>query len=206
MSNQVEFKIFTRKKGFTFTVNVFVYSLLLGSLGIAYLANKYLNGSVLESFGKAGGIIGCILMIYFSITKLSARKPLNGDLSKRLIFRPSEIILDGNKIELSEIKKVEFSVEDYFDRFEYSIRGDLNPCRTNGTSNLCELILSNGEKIQVRFQLMYKGEFLKMRELLLKYYSENKIHFLRLIEYLGIEKYQEIQEFKKTLPPTEPSV
>ena len=41
-----------------------------------------------------------------------------------------------------------------------------------------------------------------MRELLLEYYSYNKIHFLKLIEYLGICKYEEIQEFKITLPPT----
>ncbi|AEV32246.1 hypothetical protein Oweho_1241 [Owenweeksia hongkongensis DSM 17368] len=206
MNNQVDFKIFTRKKGLIFTVNRVVYPLLLGSLGIAYLADKYLNQNVLESIGTTGGIIGCILMIYFNIAKLSTRKPLNGDLSKRLIFCPSEIIIDSQKIDLKEIKKIEFSVTDYFDRFEYSIRGDLNPCRSNGTSNLCELKLVNGENIRVNFQLMYEGEFLKMRELLLEYYFENKIHFLRLIEYLEIQEYQEIQEFKKTLTPSKLSI
>ena len=141
-----------------------------------------------------------IVIIYFKITQSTTRESLNGDLSKRIIFTNTEINIDDKKISLVEIKKIEFFVSDYFDRWEYKFNGSLNPERTNGTSNICILYLINGEIINTKFQLMYKEEFLKMRDILIVYYSENKIHFLKLIEYLGIDKYEEIQEFKKTLP------
>ena len=202
MTNKIEYKIFTKKKGFQLTVNIVVYTILLGSIAIAYLADKYFGESTLESIGQAGGVLGCVLMIYFKIAQSFTRESLNGDLNKRVIFKSSEIIIADQIFSLEEIKKIEFYVGDYFDKWEYKVKGDLNPGRTNGTSNICELHLANGKMIVTRFQLMYKTEFLKMRELLVEYYSENKIHFLKLIEYLGIEKYEEIQEFKKTLPPT----
>lgn len=202
MTKEIEFKIFAKNKGFNLSVNIVVYSLLFIGIGIAYLAGKFLDNSTLESVGQGVGILGCILMIYFKITQVSKRKSLNGNLNKKLRFRTREILIDDIKIELNEIKKIEFFINDYFDKWDSQAPGDFNPARTNGTANICELTLINGQKTKVNFQLMYANEFLKMRELLLQYYSENKIHFLKLIEYLGIEKYEEIQEFKKTLQPT----
>ncbi len=202
MTKEIEFKIFTKNKGFKLSVNIVVYSLLFIGIGIAYLAREYLGNSTIENLGQGVGILACMLMIYFKITQASKRKSLNGNLNKKLRFRTREILIDDIKIELNEIKKIEFYINDYFDKWESQAPGDFAPGRTNGTSNICELTLINGHKTKVNFQLMYENEFLKMRELLLQYYSENKIHFLKLIEYLGIEKYEEIQEFKKTLPPT----
>tara|TARA_R110002050_G_scaffold192212_1_gene327170 strand:- start:27 stop:473 length:447 start_codon:yes stop_codon:yes gene_type:complete len=138
-------------------------------------------------------------MIYFKIIQTSKLKPLNGNLHKKLRFRTHEVLINDIIIELQEIKKFEFVLGDYFDRLQSQALGDFNPGRTNGTSNVCELTLFNGQKTKVNFHLFYEKEFLKMRELLLHYYSLNKIHFLKLIEYLGIEKYEEIQEFKKEL-------
>ncbi|WP_276168316.1 hypothetical protein [Zobellia alginiliquefaciens] len=126
MTNQIEFKIFTKNNGFQLTVNVIVYSLLFGSIGIAYFAYKYLDESAIERIGQAGGILGCMLMIYFKMTQSFTRKSLNGNLNKRLVFKTSEIIVDETKIELINIKKIEFVVEDYFDKWEYQSRGDFN--------------------------------------------------------------------------------
>lgn len=200
MINKIQFKIYTKDKRFHLSENKVVYSLLLGFIGMAYLANLFLSGSVIEDVGRVGGVFTCVIMLYFTITNATKRKPLNGKLNKKLVFKKDEIWIDDDKYELNEIKKIRFNVEDYFNRIEGRIRGDLSPGRSNGTANICELTLMNGQKIEVNFQLMYETEFLKMRELLIKYYTENKIHFLKLIEYLGIEKYEEIQEFKKTLP------
>lgn len=204
MTKEIKFKIFTKNKGFILSVNIVVYSLMFSGLGIAYLSNTYLDDSAFENMGKGVGILACILMIYFKITQESKQKSLNGNLNKRLIFSTREVLIDDIKIKLNEIKKIEFFLGDYFYKWESQAPGDLNPARTNGTSNICELTLIDGQKIKMNFQLMYEKGFLKMTELLLQYYSENKIHFLKLIEYLGIEKYEEIQEFKKTLPPTLP--
>ncbi len=203
MINEIKFKIFTKNKRLRITANHIVYSLLVCSISILYLSKNYFENGLLESIGKDSGIVGFILMIYFVITKNFTREALNGDLKKSIIFRPSELVIDDKIYNLNDISKIEFYIGDYFNKRNYPRSGvDLNPARTNGTNNICELTVQNGQKIKVNFQLMYKDEFLKMKELLVKYYLENKIHFLRLVNYLGIDNYKDIQEFKKTLPPT----
>ena len=113
MTNQIEFKIFTERKGFRLTNNILVYSLLCSSLGVTWLADKYLQESALEDIGQAVGVLTCILMIYFKIAQSFTRESLNGDLSKTIIFKPSEIVIAENKFSLDEIKKIEFYVGDY---------------------------------------------------------------------------------------------
>ena len=187
MTDQIEFKIFTKKNGFRLTNNIVVYSLLFCSLSIAYLANRHLEESTIENIAKVVGVFACVLMIYFKIAQSFKRESLNGDLNKTIIFKPTEIVVAERKYSLDEIKKIEFYIGDYFDKWEYKVKGDLNSARTNGKSNICNLLLTNGEIIETRFQLMYKGEFLRMRELLLEYYSYNKIHFLKLIEFRNLQ-------------------
>lgn len=200
--NDIEFKIFTRNKGRQISVNIVVYTLLISSLGILFFEVKYFDNSAVEKVGLWGLSIAGLIMVYFKIAQSFTRKSLNGNLNRSLNFREKEILIDSEKYDLNDIQKIEFSICDYFDKWEYPGRGNFNPARTNGTDNSCEITLISGQKIKVNFQLTQKDEFKKMRELLIKYYSDNKIHFLRLIEYLGIDKYEEIQDFKKTLPPT----
>src|SRR5690606_21451431 len=120
-------------------------------IGIAYLAREYLDNSTIENLGQGVGILACMLMIYFKITQASKRKSLNGNLNKKLRFRTREILIDDIKIELNEIKKIEFYINDYFDKWESQAPGDFAPGRTNGTSNICELTLINGHKTKVNF-------------------------------------------------------
>lgn len=199
MTNEIQFKIYTKDKRFHLSENKVVYSLLFGFIGMAYLANLFFSDSVIENIGRVGGVFTCVIMLYFTIANATKIEPLNGNLNKKLVFKKDQIWIDDDKYELNEIKKISFNVEDYFNRIKGRIKGDLSPGRSNGTANICELTLIDGRKVEVNFQLKYETEFLEMRELLIKYYAENKIHFLKLIEYLGIEKYEEIQEFKKTL-------
>lgn len=200
MISEVEFKIYTKSKKFQWTANLLVYSFLFGCLGFEYVMDSYFNESNLKGVGHAGALLGLVLSLYLSITSAYRRKPLHGDLNKQLRFTPSAIYLADQCFELEQIKKIEFLIIDHYDKVELSSRGNLNPGKTNGTANVCELILHNGQNIKANFQLMYDGQFLKMKELLIHYHLENKIHFLKLIEYLGIDDYSEIQAFKKTLP------
>ncbi len=195
--NEIKFKIFTKTKKFHLSVNLIVYSLLFTSISIIYLANKYFEESTLESIGQAGGISACVLMIYFIITQSFTKKKLNGTLNEYLIFRETEILTHKTKYKLDDISKIKFSVGDYYYRWIFRVKGNFNPGRSNGVENSCEIDLINGEKIVVYFQLMYKNEFHKMHEILIHFYTQNKISFLKLIEYLEIENYDEIQEFKK---------
>lgn len=198
--NEIEFKIFKPKSDRKLTPNKVVYTLFFSSLVIVFLSHKFLKDSAIEKIGISGVMLAIFLIVYFSITQHAKIEPLNGTLSGSLIFKTNEVIIENCVYRLSEIKKIEFTILDYLDKWELPARSDLNPARKNGTSNTCELTLVNGEKVVVHFQLMYKDEFKRMRELLILYYSENKLHFLRLIDHLGIDKYEDIQEFKKNLP------
>ena len=71
---EIEFKIFTKNKGFRITVNIVVYSLLFASIGIAYLGDTYFDEIVIKDIGLAGGILACILVVYFKITQSFKRK------------------------------------------------------------------------------------------------------------------------------------
>ena len=196
--NDVEFRIFKKSESIQLTVNSVVYSILLSSLCIAFLADQFFNDSLIENVGVTCGISACILVIVFKIAQPFRRQALNGTLDEVLKFKKAEISIGRRTYSLNEIIKIEFSVGDYYNRWEYQSKGNLNPARTNGTSNTLKVILKSEEKITVNFQLAFENEFLRMRELLIKYHFENKIHFLKLIEYLKIDKYEDIQEFKKT--------
>ncbi|RZJ74970.1 MAG: hypothetical protein EOO47_20350 [Flavobacterium sp.] len=130
---------------------------------------------------------------------LTNAKALNGTLDDTLRLTETEIFIGRENYLLAEISKIEFEAGDYYNRWEYQSKGNLNPARTNGTDNTCKITLKSGERIVVNFQLLFEHEFIKMKELLIHYHSENKIHFLKLIEYLEIDRYEEIQAFKKTL-------
>lgn len=197
--NEVAFNIFTKNKGVQMSANKVIYSLWVLSFGIAYFAHRFLGGGIVETIGKYIMVFAGVLAIYFLITQSFTRKPLNGTLNKKLIFKENEIQIDCEPYKIENIKKIEFCVDDYFNKWERPGRGDFNPSRTNGVNNFCELTQYGGQKIKVHFQMLYKDEFFKMKELLIHYYSKDKIHFLKLIDYLGINEYEDIQEFKKTL-------
>jgi len=201
--NEIEFKIFTYKKSKRITPNLIVYSVLLSSLGTAYFSHEILEIKSLENIGLGGLLIASCLMLYFMISGNFKREPLDGTLEKRILFSENAIKVDDWRYELAMIEKVDFTIDDYDGKWRYRAGGNFNQVCSNGTNNRCQLTLKSGQKIEVQFQLMYNGEFLKLKNLLIRYHDEGKLHFLKLIEYLGIDKYEEIQEFKKTLisPP-----
>jgi len=203
MENQVEFKVFTKGKlKFYQNPNLVVYPLLGMSLGILYIAEKF-DIQLLEKTGIIFSIITGIVAVVYLIIDFYSIEPLGGDLNKRIIFKPDEIIIDGNKYPLNEIKKISFKANDYYDGILWPTNDIyLRSTNSNGTHNYCTLYLTNGQKIETRFQLMHPKAFAnKMREILIEYYAQGKLHFLNLIDLLGIQKYEDIQEFKKTLPP-----
>lgn len=203
---EIEFKIFIKNKGAQLTVNKVVYSLMVVFSGITYLGDKYFDENLIKTFGQVGLILILILIIYFSIARLFSRESLNGTLNQSLKFSETGIEIDNTNYPLAKIKNVEFRICDYFNSRMDSYKGNLNPGRTNGTSNVCLITLIDGQKIALNFQLMYESEFLRMRELLIKYYFENKIQFLKLIAYLEIDNYKEVQEFKRSLSDSQKNI
>jgi len=196
---EIQFKIFRSKEGLQLSPNLVVYPFLGIFLFLIFINDQFIGNATIESIGVSACIITIFPILYFKVVQWSTRQSLNGHLNEEVKFRENEIQVDKLTYQLSDIKKLDFSILDYYDKLEYPVAGDLNPARSNGVNNLCEFTFLDGQKMEVHFQIMYEGQFLKMRELLIHYYAHNKVHFLNLIEYLGINKYEEIQEFKKKL-------
>ena len=194
--NEIEFKIFTRKEGFQLTVNSVVYPLLIVSYGITFLANKYSVENTMVNIAWVLWIVMMVAVVYFKLAQSLTRKSLRGKVDGRLIFRENEIIVNSQSYTLKRISEMEFSVSDYDYKWEYQTKGDLNPGRSNGTDNFCKILLTDGQKVFINFQLMNEKGFLKMRELLIHYHVNGKLSFSKVVECLGLDKSEEIEALR----------
>ncbi len=195
--NEVNFKIFIPQKKERITPNKIVLILSIPSLFMLICNEDYSQLSFLCGLGQVSLFLALGLGLYFTVTKHTRVKPLDGTLEKRLTFNLESILIAGEKYFISSIKKVDFSIQDYYDKWDYT--RDFNPARSNGVDNKLILTLKNGEIIETKFQLMYQGEMKKLEEQLIEYHRSGILHFLKLIDLLGINDYDEIQEFKKRL-------
>jgi len=160
---------------------------------------QYPKFDAFQQISLWGVELGFILAIYFKIARFLTRKSLHGEIGGFLAFGEKGVTVNGKLYSIDEIRRIEFFVHDYFDKLDFPSRGDFNPGRSNGVGNFCEVTLVDGSSLRIYFQLHDKEEFLNMRDILIHYHFNKKISFLRLIEYLGIDKYEEIQDFKRIL-------
>ena len=194
-----QYRIFKASNKFVLTANMVIYTLLFGVLGTAYLSQKYWQDSNIENFSIIIGVLTAVAAIILAFAGLFTRKTLRGKLEGILVLKEDSVIIDNRKIDISDIGKIDFIVGDYLDRLESGFRGDFNPKRSNGIYNYCKIELSNGEKINIQFQLLNKNDFDRNRDCMISYYKKGKITFMKLIHILNIEGYERIQEFKSSL-------
>ena len=199
-----QFDIFEKDNKFRLSANIIVYSIFVVSLPTAFFADKYLGESFIEQVGLYGLFVGFGLSAILKWVQLTNRKTFQGKLLGKITFEKDSIRISGQNIPISDIEKIELEVGDYLDRKEYNGLGEFNPTLSTGTENICHLKLKDGTEKEVYFQIKQKDDFKKLRQELIEYHKSSKISWLKLIELLGIDEYEEIQEFKKTLMPTKP--
>lgn len=127
----------------------------------------------------------------------STQAKFHGEFDGTLGFYHDKIVIRETEYPIDSIRKVELDVIDYAGKGSFVVT--LDPDLSNGTDNYLVLILKTQERVQVYFQLQSKLHFRQERETLINYHKHQKISFLRLIDLLGINKYEAIQDFKKTL-------
>ena len=203
-----QFKIYTEKKSFQpsrnelFYSSAFICSLpLIISLYILKLKNIPIYISSLFYITIAIPLIGKILRL---INRNNYR-PLNGVLNDTMTLEIEKISINETEFELSKIKKIEFlSCWDYKGLSSMSAyrNSDLNNPLSNGVRNTIKITMENNVIHIFYFQQLYKREICNAKTELINYYLSGKLHFLNLIDTLGISDYEEIQNFKATLSPT----
>ena len=195
-----KFKIFTRTKKNYFTKA----DILLAVMCLLLLAYYTISSITVESqfaiFKKL--ILGCVLfgMLTLFLLKLTSfwrKKPILGKFDGYLELYNDKIIAGNKTFLLDSIKKIEISGGDYNGQLEISSYVNPDGSVKNGTTNFIEIIMNNKEQFKFNFQQDSQHDILKIKDTLIEYSKQGKLHFLHLINILNITDYDEIQEFKK---------
>ena len=204
--NYVErFNVYKKQKKMYWTNTLIVYTIFFICVAIGYFKKNILGFEKRDVFENILIFIAICSLVYgliMKLTGLARYEPLKGKMGGFLTLDLTKIIIEDEVYNISDIKKIEFDCGDYYGRFKYTSRGSFEANLSRGVDNTISLTLNSGKIISSNFELYNKNDLEKARLELINYYLENKIHFLKLIDYLGITDYDQIQEFKKTLLPT----
>jgi hypothetical protein len=121
-------------------------------------------------------------------------------ITGEIVFEKDKITINGSEYLIDDLSKITFTDcgnhlrrgDGYFDK-----NLDVEP---NSKDNVVSLELNNRENLRVYFQLNNRYHIRNIQEELIHYHNEGKLHFLNLIDVLGIEDYNAIQHFKQQLP------
>lgn len=189
-----EFQIFIPKpKTRLFTPNTIIYTLHFSCVAIFIIAalTHYYPQKVFFIF-----IAPFSLSLLFYIRKFWRYQFLNGELTSSLIISLDHIQVAQQSFAIEEIKKMDFHFRNYYGKKE-DYRNNFNPILSQGTSNFIELNLNNGQKLKTYFKLNFKSHHELLYPFIIEMVKADRISVLRGTEILGINDYDEIQEFKR---------
>lgn len=188
------FKVFTPPKVDLrkLSVNQFVGVFWMVAI-IAYTIGYITDNKTLRVICWSIFLLGIMLkVISFFIKK--PKRILEGTIT----FEKESITVNENKYDLSVISKLQFSDHGNYLRKAESFSTDKESW-PNGKDISVLLNLTDGSEIIKYFELNHRGQMQDIRPQLVYYHNEGKLHFLNLIDILGIEDYNAIQIFKNSL-------
>ena len=195
----MKYKILTKSKKFYWTINSRIYTILLFTLLPVFIKLNLFKNQNVTFFDKTLFVISiCTILFGFAIRLLrfNKYKTLKGELISELEFLEDKIIIGDKQYLLEDIQKIEINAFDFKGLIIYS-KGDLDGNLSNGVDNLLKIYLANQNKIEINFQQIVKNEIRNDQVNLISYCNQNKLHYLNLLEIMGINNYDEIQKFKK---------
>ena len=195
----MKYKILTKSKKFYWTINSRIYTILLFTFLPVFIKLNLFKNQNVTFFDKTLFVISiCTILFGFAIRLLrfNKYKTLKGELISELEFLEDKIIIGDKQYSLEDIQKIEINAFDFKGLIIYS-KGDLDGNLSNGVDNLLKIYLANQNKIEINFQQIVKNEIRNDQVNLISYCNQNKLHYLNLLEIMGINNYDEIQKFKK---------
>ena len=205
---ETKFNIYVPKRAKWLTMNKVAY--VIGTpISIIYLILQ----KAISIPNSVESIVVPLIFTIFFITPIvwgvvnygKIPKP-NKILKGELIFTENCLSIKGKKIELSQIQKIEFRLQSYLGEMKISASGNFGHNRENGIENWLIISFKEGTSIKLQFQRLYEDQLQIIKPFLINMYKNNKISLIHITELLGIDKYEDIQEFKKEikLSPTIP--
>jgi hypothetical protein len=145
------FQIFERSnKIFHFTKGNILFLLMI----ITLLINSMLDQKVVIL--KYLAILSILVYVIYYLTECFRYQFLNGKFLGNVLFYENEIVINERKIEITEIKKIFLRTDDYVGRQRVYTTTTIP--MSNGTNNLVDLDLINGEKIKLFFKIDYENQ------------------------------------------------
>jgi hypothetical protein len=141
-----------------------------------------------------------VLIVYKFFKNFNEIEKLNGKVTGSVALFTEKILLNNQNIFLKDISLISLVVFDFSHRREVYLISTPYPSLSNGFGNILTIKLINGEIIETNFEQKYQEEFLrKNKEMLIDYYKMGKISLLNLLDVFGIDDYDDIQDFKKSV-------
>ena len=192
------FNIFEEKFVWTRT-RIINYTILIIFLGVASIALIFkIEKSPIFNFL----LILCFFLYliggFLKFKGINQNEQLKGKLNGKIIFEKEYIVINDQKINLSDIKKIEIEGVDWLDlrKTNYLLGFNYENGLSNGTKNYLSIEFSDNKKQKIQFQLNDACEFKEIEEVIKHYYINNKIEYLNCVNILCLSEQNQWNEFK----------
>ncbi|GAA3969598.1 hypothetical protein GCM10022246_22820 [Pedobacter ginsengiterrae] len=186
----------SKKKDFVSNETI-IYSLWFLAIVIFFLTDNYAQSNDLVYWGRLSILVAIVALSgYWALVGLWKYRPLNGKYNGELEFGEDYFKINDKQIKLNEINKIDIKIQDYHGMQTRSRGSAFSPGLSQGINNYVEYINQDGTSNRVFFKQSVKSQYRELRTFIISAIKLNKIPFLRGIDLLGIEDYDEIQQFK----------
>jgi len=195
------FQIFTPQKKFRLTTNQIFYPSFIFLLFLFF----EIKTQPYHFFLLIILFVQFLISIYLSGYRMYRIKPFEGELNGKILFETNSLIINQNKIDISEIHSLNIFIGDYYGKtnlYNSTYRHNLNPLASNGTNNWIEYHLINGETNKLFFQQEYEAQKESIRPFLIALIKRNILSITQVLTILEIEDEYFIQLFLRELELT----
>ena len=190
------FAIYHKSESFRPTTNQVFYTFNVAVLSIWIFLETIAKTELFSrALGWAVAISWLMALSAMLIGKFKS-PPLRGILEGFISFQNDKIIVENEIFNLNDIKRIKLTNDDYYGKIRYLGRGNFNASYSNGVDN--ELLIElNSSVVKVyNFEIYNSADFQKIEPELINYYLQGKLEFSLLTNLLGLEKNDEINDFK----------
>ena len=195
--NQNKLKIFKKRKGLYIYPLQWILILEFLLCLIIYLLDQITDLDLKNWIFLAFGLL-IMSLIWIEIKNHFTDQKEIGEFSGEIVFLDNLIEVDNQKFKMNEIHKLDFlNASDIQGRHKISY--SFEPRLSHGLDNIFILRLKNDSEIRVNFLQTEWQRLKKFEEILIIYHQRGILHWLTLLDILGIQDYKKIQEFKNQM-------
>ncbi len=194
----MKYRILNKNKKFYWTANSIFSSIIFITALPVFIKILIFESSKLTTLDEILMVILCIsfiIGIVVGFSKIGKFVTLKGELNSELEFLFNSVKINEREILLEKVQKIEINAFDF--KGAYASSKNLDGTFSNGVNNTIKIYLIDGTKTEVFFQQIIENQIRNEKQNLINYCNQGKLHYLNLLEMLGINNYEEIQNFKK---------